>query len=131
MFTIGKNADGEITVGFCLNDNENKILGVQPGDKLIHLPDSMKYAAKVWTLALGVPFSSSCKMCLFIIHNLSFNGWSVFFKHVLINSLHIFGIFVSENLVGQNFDWLFWGRIKVWKACSWEWAAMNNITGQI
>lgn len=47
LFTVGINADGEITVGFCLNDNENKILGVQPGDKLIHLPDSMKYAAKV------------------------------------------------------------------------------------
>ncbi|KAK6638045.1 hypothetical protein RUM44_008470 [Polyplax serrata] len=45
-FRIGKNTEGEITVGFCLNDNENKILGVQPGDKLIHLPDSMKFAAK-------------------------------------------------------------------------------------
>jgi len=44
---LGNNADGEVSIGFCLNNNESKILEVEPGDKFIHLPDSMKHAAKV------------------------------------------------------------------------------------
>lgn len=43
----GINSDGATTVGFVLNENNNKILGVEPGDKFIHMPESMKYAAKV------------------------------------------------------------------------------------
>ena len=38
-------------VGFCSNDNESKILSVEPGDKFVHSPDNMKYAAKVCMFA--------------------------------------------------------------------------------